>query len=355
MALVDVDSLLTPIDADAPSGPDLEYDPEFQELERLARGKPEQQFGETIIPAEEPDWRAVGKAAAALLMRTKDLRACVLLARAALRTSGFVDFAACIRLMHDFLDQHWSTVHPQLDPEDNDPTMRVNSLIALCDTPTMLRDIRDTPLVESRRLGRFGLREVMIAKGELPMPANSSEAPPTMAAIEAAFADAAVEQLQATGAALTESIAHIGGMETKLMSEVGAANAADFAPILKQLRDANRIVQDQLARRGAAAPAPAAENGSDAPSAGATTFSQPAAVVSAPGEIRTRQDVITALGRIRDYYERNEPSSPLPLLLMRAERLVNKSFLEILTDFAPDGVPQAKLIGGVKDDADSSY
>ena len=352
---IDVDALLQPIDADAPSGPDLEYDPEFQELERLARGKPEQQYGDTIIPAEEPDWRAVGKAATALLSRTKDLRVAALLARSALRTSGFADFAACIRLMHDYLDQNWESVHPQLDPDDNDATMRVNSLITLCDPATMLREIRDTPLVESRRVGRFALREFLIAKGELPA-SNSSDPPPTLSTIEAAFADAPVEQLQATATALTDAISHVSAMETKLMNEVGSSGAADFSPVLKQLRDASRLVQDQMSRRGISTDGAAGADGSsggtgaDMPVAGAQT-----GIVSAPGEIRSRQDVIAALGRIRDYYERHEPSSPLPLLMTRAERLVNKSFIEILTDFAPDGVAQAKLIGGVKDDADNSY
>jgi type VI secretion system protein ImpA len=59
MALIDVDALLAPVSEDAPCGPDLEYDAEFLALEDAARGKAEQQFGDTIIPAEDPDWRKV--------------------------------------------------------------------------------------------------------------------------------------------------------------------------------------------------------------------------------------------------------------------------------------------------------
>ena len=64
--MLDLESLLQPIDESAPSGPDLEYDADFQELERLSQGKAEQQFGDTIIPAEEPEWRDVAKRAEAL-------------------------------------------------------------------------------------------------------------------------------------------------------------------------------------------------------------------------------------------------------------------------------------------------
>jgi type VI secretion system protein ImpA len=46
---------LTDLDPDAPAGPNLEFDAAFGELERAAQGKPEQQYGGTIIPAEEPE------------------------------------------------------------------------------------------------------------------------------------------------------------------------------------------------------------------------------------------------------------------------------------------------------------
>ena len=50
-----------PISADAPAGVNIEYDSRFLELQSAAEGKPEQQYGDTIIPAEEPDWAMVEK------------------------------------------------------------------------------------------------------------------------------------------------------------------------------------------------------------------------------------------------------------------------------------------------------
>jgi type VI secretion system protein ImpA len=58
------------------------------------------------------------------------------------------------------------------------------------------------------------------------------------------------------------------------------------------------------------------------------------------------------LDKICDYYERYEPSSPLPMLLKRAKRLATKSFLDILEDLTPDGVSQARIIGGVEQGQD---
>ena len=39
MSTIDISKLLAPISEDAPCGEDLEYDPEFGELERAAQGK----------------------------------------------------------------------------------------------------------------------------------------------------------------------------------------------------------------------------------------------------------------------------------------------------------------------------
>jgi type VI secretion system protein ImpA len=50
------------------------------------------------------------------------------------------------------------------------------------------------------------------------------------------------------------------------------------------------------------------------------------------------------------FFRKNEPSSPVPLLLDRAKRLVSKSFLEVLEDIAPDTLTEVKKIGGIKSD-----
>src|SRR6185369_4615662 len=73
-----------------------------------------------------------------------------------------------------------------------------------------------------------------------------------------------------------------------------------------------------------------------------------------PGEVRTREDVVKALEQIMAYYERHEPSSPIPLVIKRAKRLVKMSFLEIMKDVAPDAMPQAELLRGHSDPGEGS-
>jgi type VI secretion system protein ImpA len=63
--------------------------------------------------------------------------------------------------------------------------------------------------------------------------------------------------------------------------------------------------------------------------------------------------VIRLLDKICKYYEHFEPGSPVPLLLKRARQLVEKNFIEIIQDLAPDSAGKIKsLIAG--DDKEGS-
>jgi type VI secretion system protein ImpA len=65
--------------------------------------------------------------------------------------------------------------------------------------------------------------------------------------------------------------------------------------------------------------------------------------------VKSRQDAIRALDAVAAYFRQTEPSSPIPLFLDRAKRLVSKDFLEVLADIAPDALAQARAAGGIKE------
>ena len=71
-----------------------------------------------------------------------------------------------------------------------------------------------------------------------------------------------------------------------------------------------------------------------------------AEVVYRERELSSRDDVVAMLDKICDYYAKHEPSSPIPLILQRARRLVTMNFLEIIRDLADKGLPQVEAITG---------
>jgi type VI secretion system protein ImpA len=337
MSVIDVDRLLAEVSSDTPCGENLEYDAAFMEMTRVAAGRPAQVMGGQTIPAEEPDWRDVRDRCVELFGRTKDLRIGVTLTRALARTDGLQGFADGLAVMRGLVERYWERVHPELDATDgNDPTFRVNTLAGLADRDLMVSALRTAPLASSRRMGRYALRDVEIANGTLPRPEGDGTVADT-STIDAAFLDTDAADLESGAAAVQTALDHVVAIDAALARTIGAAESADFTLLRSTLKSMSALLQQQLGRRGLSAggATDGAETGDMTP--GATTMS---------GPIQGREDIIRTLDQVMDWYARNEPSSPVPLLLARAKRLVNKSFLEAVQDLTPSGLTELQSIAG---------
>lgn len=338
MSTIDVGQLLLEVSAETPCGANLEYDPAFRDLELAATGKPEQRIGDSVVAGQEPNWAEVKDRAIELLRRSKDLRIAVQLTRSLLRTNGAAGLSDGLHLIAGMLERFWDGVYPQLDPDDdNDPTFRLNALANLADLDAVVRALREMPLVHSRRLGRFSLRDIEMANGTLPPPAEGEPAGPDMGAIEAAFGEAEADELEATAGGIRGAIEALAKIQSVVSSKVGSAGSVDLSRLSTTLRSAERILSEHAAH---GAPAP----GGDGAPEGAPAVARAAGL---SGEIATREDVVRMLDKACDYFRRHEPSSPVPLLLQRAKRLVSKDFMEIMKDMAPGGLSEVKSIGGL--------
>ena len=96
---MNTEALLAPVSEDNPGGDNLEYHADFQAMEQASAGKAEQQFGNTIIPAEPADWNRVEKLAIALLARSKDLRVMLALTHAWTELKGQPGYAQGLKLI----------------------------------------------------------------------------------------------------------------------------------------------------------------------------------------------------------------------------------------------------------------
>ena len=367
---IDIDGLLKEIDPESPCGEDLAYDPAYLEMERVAQGTPEQQVGSTVVAAEEPDWREVRKQAVELLGRTKDLRVVVYLTQALTKTEGIPGLRDGMALLRGIIEQYWEPVHPQLDPEDdNDPMERMNILATFAapqemqEMPINFRLLLTATLCVSPVFHRsYSLRDLRIAKGELsPGEVEAGQTPADLAEIDAAFTGdklnpaqqaELVESLQATAMAAAEGAEHVGIIDSLLTQRVGAGRTIDFGEYQRLLQEIGGCVNDYLGRVGAAV-GPGSEGivAAAGEEAGAGVPGGP----SISGAVRTPEDVIRVLDSVCDYYERTEPSSPVPLLLRRAKKLVRKNFLEIIQNLTPDSMRQIEVISGPTEEPPQQY
>lgn len=357
---IDTNKLLTPIEGDNPCGPDLRYDPDYAALMELAKGKPEQEIIEgsgpsatkTIVPGEEPSWSEVKRGCEALLGRAKQLRVGLYLAVALIRLEGYPGLAQGMTLLHGLIEKFWDNLYPELDTDDpaNAALERVNIIASMATTPDSFGDavrfqnrILEAPITESVQAGRFSLRDIeRAAKGE---PAAEGQQAVTPALVDAAFQDTPLDRLQAIAAATTTAKQKLQALDTLLTEKVGAGNACDLSPLKRLLTTAEKTVNEQVAKR-TGAPAGGEAGAEGAPAGGGGGGGAPAAALA--GEVRNRQDVALALDKVIRYYENNEPSSPVPLLLTRAKRLVTMGFFEIIQDMTPEAIPTLTKIAGAE-------
>ena len=347
---MDVDSMLGFFSEDMPSGDDLEYDPIFTDLEIAAQPGEERVMGDQVIAAEDPDWVEVKRLSTEILGRSHDIRAAVYLGHAELRTRGFEGFAEVLHYIRDALEKRWDTVHPQLDPDDdNDPTMRVNAVVALTDTQGVLRAVRLAPLTDSRGFGRWGLRHLQVASGEIAPPPDMEMAPDS-ATINAAFQDTDPERLTEISAAVQKCLEHARAIEDGMTEKIGA-QGPDLSPLTDALKTCVQQIGSYVVAEGDAPDE--VDAAGDEPAAGGAPIAR--AVGGAIGGIASPADVTKALDRLIDYYNRNEPSSPVPLLLHRAKRLVSADFLTIMRDMAPDGIENVNRVAGIAEQEGESW
>jgi type VI secretion system protein ImpA len=348
MSAWDGQALLEPISADGPCGKSLE------DSDVLAALDAYQIFGQTSLEPEKtdddqpkrkeprksdrpPNWAEIRDEALTALRTSKDLRLLAYLGAATLRIDGIPAFSEALGIA-----SHWLAVYPtQVFPlVDEDALFRQNALNCFADPVAVIDGLRRSPIVSHRQHGRFSIRDLDLVSGDVQPSGN--EAKPDEAQIKAAFDATALDELKKLQDTVDTALTAIKSIDTAMRDANGAAFAPSFESLSTQFKKMSAFVRARVAAHP--------ENASAAPQDGEAASGDAGGVVMRVGAIRSRQDAIRALDAAAEFFRQNEPSSPIPLFLERAKRLVSKDFLEVLADVAPDALPQARSAGGLRDE-----
>lgn len=344
--MYDLSQHAQPIDAQQPCGPDLEYDGSFLALSQAAAGKPEQQFGDTVIPAVEPDWRAVERLACELLGKTKDLRVVGWLTEAATRLHGVPGFAAGVHLMNLLCEQYWDDVHPRLVIDgDDDPYLRIGALASLSSSGGSYAD--GSPIMRA-------LRDALLTNRALPIKIRDVEMAATHDAA-ATYSDAqivsilkdAIAEGSPSVAAFEQAAASASALSAQVEARMTGGEQPDFSALKGLLKVVNGVIGRAKSADGDSLSMDAESSGSvDGGDAASTTTVTGRSAI--PGEIRSREDVRRALQRVCTYLEQHEPSSPAALFARRAERLLGMDFMSLVKELSPDSMQHIQMLTGAK-------
>ena len=91
------------------------------------------------------------------------------------------------------------------------------------------------------------------------------------------------------------------------------------------------------------------EAGEDVPSQTAETAAGAGSFNLAVFRPANRADALLLLRKGAEYFQRQEPNSPIPLLINRALRFSEMNFIDLLEDIVPDALSQGKKILGVRE------
>jgi type VI secretion system protein ImpA len=324
---MDVEALVHPLGEGAPCGTDLE------DTQQMAAIDAFRVFGQATPLNADTDWRAINDAALDALGTSRDFRLLAHVAAAKLRLEGIQPLVDSLGVAARWLEDYFDDVFPRID---DDAVRRKNALNYFADRMAVVDALRRVPLVSNRQLGSFSLRHMEIAAGRQAPSEEDAGSTPTEALINAAFSAAPQEDLGQLVASIDAGQSALKSIELAMVAKQGVQAAPDTKPLSDVMGRMRDIVGKHIR-------APAVEGGEAGDAAGAT----PAGGV--PSQIRSREDATRSLDAVAEFFRRSEPSSPVPMFVDRAKRLIARDFLEVLADLAPDSLAEVKKVGGIRD------
>ncbi len=355
--MIDIDALSRPIDDNEPAGTDLEYSG-VAELDRFAAGTPGTIDPSTqeLVGAEEPNWRKVAEMATDLLGKTKDLRVAAWLTRAELANRALPGLADGLKLIATLVETFWETLYPMLDrDEGDDPIERLNVLANLSPDPAqsygspsteaLLRTLRGTVIVESREVGRFTVRDLDYVLGRMSPPAGQTAPAAGLLAAAWKTGDAAANQHKRDGIAI--GLASIQAIVQLFADKSGQRPSLDL--LQTTFRRVGEFYSAQDAEAAAEA-AVAAGDGSDDAESGSDELGGAGGSGGKPPRssgLASRADAVRILQQVATFLRKSEPSSPAPMFVDRAVKLLQMDFNAIVKELMPDSRDRIEMLGGI--------
>ena len=363
-------------DGDA-SGSELRNDPRFHAVERLLEPAARSFRLENIrtggTGSVAIDWSEILSQSADLAPTGRDIRLLVIVARALANAEGFDGMRQGLDLLTSTVDQHWDTVHPVLreaaSPREA-ATRRINALFQLENSDNgLLCDLEFATVLSPRGIGPVTVGDLCAggltrnqAQTELPSGLGEKEMTELLLRHEAranrvtaACRAQAIERPEEM-AALTQSVEAariaLAALEAALTARVGENGVGvkfkELDKVLSRTLGPLAAAQSQAAP-GAAASEVTAMAEPSAPPPATNGAHPPPAASGIPGAVNSRRDVERCLDMIIDFYERTEPSSPIPHLARRMRKMVPMNFLQLMEEIAPSGMKEFKNVAGVDD------
>jgi len=295
---LDLERLLAPVRAEAPSGDDLAFSSEIDVIQRARQADdPSLEQGAWVTELKEADWKFVGKQCAQLIAtRSKDLQLAVWLAEASAKTGGLRALGDALQLIAMLCEQYWDGMYPQL--ADDGIEQRIGNLAWV-----------------AARGGQW-IRDVPLTPGADGVTLRDVDAARTHGGDAAARVDAARQRgAESAYAALLEDAAHCLAAVDRLEHGADARLGADgpsFGPVRAALDDVRTFLRPLAGQGGTEGKEAAGDAG------GGAAVAAPGMALAPGGAVQTRAQALAQLRAVAEYFRRTEPHSPVAYLADKA-------------------------------------
>lgn len=332
---LELEPLLAPISADELCGDDLSFSNEFHEIKKAkTQDDPLLDLGDWVAEPKQADWPFVAAKSTDLLMhKTKDIRLLTWLSEAWGHLHGFEGIAKSLELSHRMLEEFWLHIHPEI--EDDDLDQRLGLLQGL--TTQLPSLIKQVPLLNTQPYySLFDYEKILHQQNNRLKNNDESGASPDSSELEqfeqALFNTSKSFQFQ-NYQHFNEILTHWNSLK-QVLDQLMELDAPSFANIDSQLdsihKTLRKIYKADAFDAGNLNTAQNTEQSSAEHNHESTTDYQPgASLLQSPlqqqqsfqpqpqSHLQNRDQAMRVLQDIADYFQANEPHSPVSYMLQK--------------------------------------
>lgn len=326
---LELETLLQPISADELCGDDLSFSNEFHAIKKAkVQDDPLLDLGDWVVEPKQADWSFVANKSRDLLTtKTKDIRILTWISEAWAHLYGFEGIAKSLELSHRMLEEFWLKIHPEI--EDDDLDQRLGLLLGL--TTQLPSLIKQVPLLNTQPFySLFDYEKILHQQNNRlknPDDSNINQSVDLEQFDQALFNTSKSFQFQ-NYQQFTEILTHWNTLK-QVLDQLMEFDAPSFASIDSQLDSIQKMLRkiykaEAFESSSVNVSTPVEQTAADesdetqnlAPMMN-NNQNQQSFQPQPQSHLQNREQAMKVLQEIADYFQANEPHSPVSYMLQK--------------------------------------
>lgn len=349
---LEVSQFLNPIAENDVCGEDLSFSNQFHAIKKAkTQDDPLLDLGDWVVEPKQADWVFVSNTIKQLLVeKTKDIRLLVWLSEAWGNLYGYTGIGYSLELTHRMLDQYWDEIYPKIDDDDLDQRLGilqgfVNQLPGL---------IKQVPLTNSQPLYSLVDYENFLHQQNKRLKNLETEEDVGSSPDFELFNQSVKNMSQSMQLQSYQNFSHITTHWEnfkKIVNDLMQLDAPSFAGIDSQIEDINKSLRKiykvdlgvSIAEQNIRAQSNTHIEESIVATGNTNSYNGPLFQPTQKSHIQHREQAMLVLAEIADYFEANEPHSPISYMLQKTIKWSKMPLHEWLAQVIKDDNPLVSI------------